>query len=64
MPSTNGHATARAVARIYSALAGEGEVDGVRILAPETIAEGDPRGLEAPIGVPDPPVRGSGSVPV
>jgi CubicO group peptidase (beta-lactamase class C family) len=38
MPSTNGHATARAVARIYSALACGGSLDGVRILAPETIA--------------------------
>ena len=37
MPSTNGHATARAVARIYAALAGGGAVDGLRIVAPETI---------------------------
>ena len=39
MPSTNGHATARAVARIYSALACGGAIDGVRILQSETIAE-------------------------
>jgi CubicO group peptidase (beta-lactamase class C family) len=39
MPSTNGHATARAVARIYSALACGGAIDGVRILQPETITE-------------------------
>jgi CubicO group peptidase (beta-lactamase class C family) len=39
MPSTNGHATARGVARIYSALACGGEVDGVRILEQDTIAE-------------------------
>jgi CubicO group peptidase (beta-lactamase class C family) len=38
IPSTNGHATARAVARIYSALACGGAVDGVRLLRPETIA--------------------------
>ena len=38
MPSSNGHATARAVARIYSALACEGAVDGIRVLAPETVA--------------------------
>ncbi len=38
MPSTNGHATARAVARIYSALACGGVVDGIRVLQPETIA--------------------------
>jgi CubicO group peptidase (beta-lactamase class C family) len=39
MPSTNGHATARAVARIYSALACGGALDGVRILRPDTLAE-------------------------
>ncbi|MFI5398272.1 MAG: serine hydrolase domain-containing protein [Candidatus Binatia bacterium] len=37
MPSTNGHANARAVARIYSALACEGAVDGIRLLRTETI---------------------------
>lgn len=37
MPSTNGHANARAVARIYSALACEGTVDGIRLLRPDTI---------------------------
>jgi CubicO group peptidase (beta-lactamase class C family) len=37
IPSTNGHATSRAVARIYSALAAGGAVDGVRLLAHETI---------------------------
>jgi len=38
MPSTNGHATARGVARIYTPLACGGAVDGVRVLQPETIA--------------------------
>ncbi len=37
IPSANGHATARAVARVYSALACGGTVDGVRLLEPETI---------------------------
>jgi CubicO group peptidase (beta-lactamase class C family) len=37
MPSTNAHATARAVARIYSALAAGGAVDGIRLLRPETV---------------------------
>jgi CubicO group peptidase (beta-lactamase class C family) len=37
IPSANGHATARAVARIYSALACGGAVDGVRLLRAETI---------------------------
>ncbi len=39
VPSTNGHGNARAVARFYSALAGDGELDGVQILSPEIIAE-------------------------
>ena len=39
IPSANGHATARAVARVYAALAAGGAVDGVRILRPETIDE-------------------------
>jgi CubicO group peptidase (beta-lactamase class C family) len=38
VPSTNGHGHARAVARLYAALAGDGELDGVHILSPETIA--------------------------
>lgn len=39
MPSTNGHANARAVARIYSALACGGAVDGIRLLRTETIEQ-------------------------
>ena len=38
VPSTNGHGHARAVARLFSALATDGEVDGVHVLAPEMIA--------------------------
>ena len=38
VPSTNGHGNARGVARIYSALAGDGTVVGVHILSPKTIA--------------------------
>jgi len=37
IPAANGHGTARALARIYGALARGGEIDGVRIMAPETI---------------------------
>lgn len=37
LPSSNGHANARALARLYAALIGE--VGGVRILRPETLAE-------------------------
>ncbi len=36
LPSVNGHATASALARFYGALAC-GELDGVRVLSPETI---------------------------
>lgn len=38
IPSVNGHGTARALARIYGALARGGEIDGVGILQSETIA--------------------------
>jgi CubicO group peptidase (beta-lactamase class C family) len=37
MPSTNGHSSARAVARIYSALAAGGAVDGIRLLEADTV---------------------------
>ncbi len=37
VPSTNGHGNARAVARFYAALAGDGDLDGVHILSPATI---------------------------
>jgi len=39
VPSTNGHGNARAVARFYAALAGDGALDGVQILTPEIIAK-------------------------
>jgi CubicO group peptidase (beta-lactamase class C family) len=38
VPSTNGHGNARAVARLYSALAGDGLLDGVHVLGPEMVA--------------------------
>ncbi len=37
LPSANGHFTARALARMYGALANGGEVDGVRIVSRERI---------------------------
>jgi CubicO group peptidase (beta-lactamase class C family) len=37
MPSTNGHATARGVARVYAALACGGAVDGTRVIRTETL---------------------------
>ena len=39
IPAANGHGTARALARVYGALACGGEQDGVRVLSPEVIDE-------------------------
>jgi CubicO group peptidase (beta-lactamase class C family) len=39
IPSANGHGTARAVARLYGALALGGALDGVRLLGAETLAQ-------------------------
>lgn len=47
MPSSNGVGTARAIARLYAALVGE--VDGVRLLRPETVA----RATEVQVSGPD-----------
>ncbi len=54
VPSVNAHVTARAVARLYGALACGGELDGVRVLSPESIARcGAERshGLDRTLGV-------------
>ncbi len=40
LPSANGHATARSLARVYGALARGGEVDGHRVLTRDSIARG------------------------
>ena len=37
IPAANGHTNARALSRLYGALARGGEVDGVRVLSPEAI---------------------------
>ena len=37
LPSTNGHGTARGVARVYAVLAAGGTLDGVRVLGAETL---------------------------
>lgn len=39
VPSANAHATARAIARVYAALAAGGTIDGVRVVRPETLDE-------------------------
>lgn len=38
IPSANGHGSARAVARLYAALVNGGELDGVQIMRPESVA--------------------------
>ncbi len=38
IPAANGVFTARSLARMYAALAADGELDGVRLLSPETLA--------------------------
>jgi CubicO group peptidase (beta-lactamase class C family) len=38
IPAINGHGSAEALARIYGALACDGELGGVRVLAPESVA--------------------------
>lgn len=40
IPAANGHGNARALARIYAALASGGALDGVRLLSPELVEEG------------------------
>lgn len=39
IPSANGFFTARSLARMYALLAGSGEIDGVRLLSPETVEQ-------------------------
>lgn len=38
IPAANGHTNARALGRLYGGLAAAGELDGVRLMLPETIA--------------------------
>ena len=38
IPAVNGHGTAEAVARFYAGLLAGGELDGVRLVSPETVA--------------------------
>jgi CubicO group peptidase (beta-lactamase class C family) len=40
LPSANGHATARSIAKAYAALARGGEIDGYRVLTPASIERG------------------------
>lgn len=55
LPSVNGHATARALARLYGTLACGGSASGVRVLSPESIAACHTErssGVDAVLGVP------------
>ena len=55
MGACNGHGNARSVARILSALALDGAVDGVRLLGPDTIDlifDEQSRGMDLVLGVP------------
>ena len=51
IPAANGHGTARALARIYGALARGGEVDGIRLLETETINRAITQQAEGPDAV-------------
>ena len=48
IPSTNGYATAEALARLMGALAGDGRLAGVDIVSPETIAEAARQRISGP----------------
>ncbi|MGA8457021.1 MAG: serine hydrolase domain-containing protein [Streptosporangiaceae bacterium] len=39
VPSANAHASAAGIARVYAALAGDGAVDGVRVIGPGALAD-------------------------
>jgi CubicO group peptidase (beta-lactamase class C family) len=54
LPAANGHGTARALARVYGALANGGAIDGVRLVRPEAIErmrEPQPEGVDLFIGL-------------
>ena len=46
MPAVNGAFTARSLAKMYAALAGGGQIDGVRILSEETLQEATRRHIK------------------
>ena len=57
VPSTNGHGTARAIARLYSALATDGTLDGVHVLGPEMVARAIAEQVNGPDLVLERPTR-------
>jgi CubicO group peptidase (beta-lactamase class C family) len=52
IPGGNAHTNARALARVYGALACGGEVDGVRVLSPESIERARAEQADGPDAVP------------
>ena len=56
-PSANGTGNARAIARVYGALAGGGEIDGVRVWAPETVSQMRELQWDGVCGITDRPFR-------
>src|SRR5688572_676681 len=59
IPSANGHFSARALARMYGALANGGELEGVRLVSPERIAKMSAVQVETPDRVIMMPLRKS-----
>ena len=57
VPSTNGYGTARAIARLYSALATDGTLDGVHVLGPEMVARAITEQVNGPDIVLERPTR-------
>ncbi len=51
IPAANGLFTARSLARMYAALAGDGEIDGVRLLSRDTLRQAAEVQTEAPLRV-------------
>jgi len=56
-PSSGGHGNARGIARVYAMLANNGELDGVRILKPETVEALSPVQWEGICAMTDRPRR-------
>lgn len=59
VPAANGHSNARALARIYGAIARGGEIDGVRLLSPEGVARAGREQVAGPDAVLVMPTRRS-----
>jgi CubicO group peptidase (beta-lactamase class C family) len=59
VPAANGHSNARALARVYGALARGGEIDGVRLLSPEGVARAGREQVAGPDAVLVMPTRRS-----